>query len=221
MATETRKIIDITSSSKAEKFFPRTIDTAVYHNNADGTTINVKDAIDSKQDKLTFDTTPTAGSTKPVTSGGIKTALDEQVIFVTTKAQEAQANATSASVSATNASASEANAKASETNAGASASSASASAETATEQATIATTKAQEAQASATSAEQSAQEAEEAKTSASESASKAQEAYDKAYDLSNARCGINQDGELVIDIPEGATFSFAIEDNSNLEVVFS
>ena len=29
-----------------------------------------------KQDKLTFDTTPTASSTNPVTSGGIKTALD-------------------------------------------------------------------------------------------------------------------------------------------------
>lgn len=28
------------------------------------------------QDKLTFDTTPTAGSTNPVTSGGVKTALD-------------------------------------------------------------------------------------------------------------------------------------------------
>lgn len=136
-------------------------------------------------------------------------------------AESASASATSASASATNASASEVNAKASETNASASASSASASAETATEQATIATTKAQEALASATSAEQSAQEADEAKTSASESANKAQEAYDKAYDLSNARCGINQDGELVIDIPEGATFSFAIGDNSNLEVVFS
>ena len=29
----------------------------------------------NKQDKLTFDTTPTSGSTKPVTSGGIYTAL--------------------------------------------------------------------------------------------------------------------------------------------------
>ena len=30
----------------------------------------------SKQDKLTFDTTPTKDSTNPVTSGGLKTALD-------------------------------------------------------------------------------------------------------------------------------------------------
>lgn len=33
-------------------------------------------ALDAKQDKLTFDTTPTAASTNPVTSGGIKTAID-------------------------------------------------------------------------------------------------------------------------------------------------
>lgn len=33
-------------------------------------------ALDGKQDKLTFDDTPTAGSTNPVTSGGTKTALD-------------------------------------------------------------------------------------------------------------------------------------------------
>lgn len=32
-----------------------------------------------KQDKLTFDTTPTASSTNPVTSGGVKTALDGRV----------------------------------------------------------------------------------------------------------------------------------------------
>ena len=32
----------------------------------------------SKQDKLTFDSTPTANSTNPVTSGGVKTALDKK-----------------------------------------------------------------------------------------------------------------------------------------------
>lgn len=37
--------------------------------NSDKTTWN------NKQDKLTFDTTPTAGSTNPVTSGGVKSAL--------------------------------------------------------------------------------------------------------------------------------------------------
>lgn len=33
-------------------------------------------ALGNYQDKLTFDSTPTAGSTNPVTSGGVKTALD-------------------------------------------------------------------------------------------------------------------------------------------------
>lgn len=34
-------------------------------------------AIDAKQDALTFDTTPTANSTNPVTSGGVKAAIDD------------------------------------------------------------------------------------------------------------------------------------------------
>lgn len=36
----------------------------------------------SKQDVLTFDATPTANSTNPVTSGGVKAALDSEVIVV-------------------------------------------------------------------------------------------------------------------------------------------
>lgn len=36
----------------------------------------VKTALDAKQDTLTFDSTPTASSTNPVESGGVKTALD-------------------------------------------------------------------------------------------------------------------------------------------------
>lgn len=38
----------------------------------------VKTALNKKQDKLTFDSTPTASSTNPVTSGGVKTALDKK-----------------------------------------------------------------------------------------------------------------------------------------------
>lgn len=37
---------------------------------------NINDLSENKQDTLTFDTTPTASSTNPVTSGGVKTALD-------------------------------------------------------------------------------------------------------------------------------------------------
>ena len=36
----------------------------------------------TKQDKLTFDTTPTADSTNPVTSDGIKKAIDAKTVFV-------------------------------------------------------------------------------------------------------------------------------------------
>lgn len=36
----------------------------------------VKAALDAKQNTLTFDSTPTASSTNPVTSGGVKTALN-------------------------------------------------------------------------------------------------------------------------------------------------
>lgn len=38
--------------------------------------IDLQSALNAKQNTLTFDTTPTAASTNPVTSGGIKTALD-------------------------------------------------------------------------------------------------------------------------------------------------
>lgn len=41
-----------------------------------GEMTNVKNTLKNKQDKLTFDATPTAGSNNPVTSDGIKRALD-------------------------------------------------------------------------------------------------------------------------------------------------
>lgn len=52
----------------------------------------IDDLKESKQDKLTFDTAPTAGSNNPVTSGGIKSALD-------TKENAADAEEVYASVS--------------------------------------------------------------------------------------------------------------------------
>lgn len=36
-------------------------------------------ALGTKQDKLTFDSTPTSGSTKPVTSGGVATYVTNMV----------------------------------------------------------------------------------------------------------------------------------------------
>ena len=41
------------------------------------TITDLLNAIAAKQDALTFDTTPTAGSTNPVTSGGVKAAIDD------------------------------------------------------------------------------------------------------------------------------------------------
>lgn len=46
---------------------------------ADGTALTVTPHDPKKQDKLTFDSTPTANSTNPVTSGGIKSALDDKL----------------------------------------------------------------------------------------------------------------------------------------------
>ena len=43
------------------------------------TIVDLMDAISAKQDELTFDNTPTANSTNPVTSGGVKAALDEKM----------------------------------------------------------------------------------------------------------------------------------------------
>ena len=44
---------------------------------SDKTITDLLNAIAAKQDALTFDTTPTANSTNPVTSGGVKAAIDD------------------------------------------------------------------------------------------------------------------------------------------------
>jgi len=46
----------------------------------------VQNALDNKQAALTFDDTPTADSTNPVTSGGVKTALDQKATAVSLSA---------------------------------------------------------------------------------------------------------------------------------------
>ena len=68
-----------TNDAKGQK-----IDTT-YEKIADASNVHtsLQNSINSlstgKQDKLTFDTTPTTNSTNPVTSGGIKTALDNKL----------------------------------------------------------------------------------------------------------------------------------------------
>jgi len=46
---------------------------------ANGSTLTAKPSDPQKQDKLTFDDSPTAGSNNPVKSGGVKIALDEKL----------------------------------------------------------------------------------------------------------------------------------------------
>ncbi len=41
----------------------------------------IKSALDDKQDELTFDSTPTASSSNPVTSGGVKTYADNKILY--------------------------------------------------------------------------------------------------------------------------------------------
>ena len=48
----------------------------VNHTHSQAEIDGLADALAAKQDALTFDTTPTEGSTNPVTSGGVKAALD-------------------------------------------------------------------------------------------------------------------------------------------------
>lgn len=48
-------------------------------------------ALDNKQNKLTFDTTPTAGSTNPVTSGGVKNYVDSSILDHTHEASKISA----------------------------------------------------------------------------------------------------------------------------------
>ena len=62
-----------------EVFYPQTHTKAVVDSN--GNTVN--DLLDNKQEKLTFDTTPTANSTNPVTSAGIKAYVDNATPDIT------------------------------------------------------------------------------------------------------------------------------------------
>lgn len=55
------------------------VDVTILNRNADIIDQALQDFNDGKQDGLTFDDTPTANSTNPVTSGGVKTALDKKL----------------------------------------------------------------------------------------------------------------------------------------------
>ena len=71
----------------------------------DGSTVTITPHDSTKQDKLTFDSSPTSGSTNPVTSGGVYTAentLNDKILAeadTARKAEESNANALTEEVS--------------------------------------------------------------------------------------------------------------------------
>lgn len=52
----------------------------------------IDDLLAKKQDKLTFDTTPTTDSTNPVTSSGIRAAIDAKTVDLSNYYTKAQVN---------------------------------------------------------------------------------------------------------------------------------
>lgn len=79
--TSTATVNNVASSTSATNDAKgQKIDTT-YEKIADASNVHtsLQNSINTKQDKLTFDTTPTANSSNPVTSSGIKTALDTKL----------------------------------------------------------------------------------------------------------------------------------------------
>lgn len=65
-----------------------------YYKKSDASTIHqsFQNQINTKQDKLTFDSTPTANSHNPVTSDGIRKAIDEKTVDLSNYYTKAQVN---------------------------------------------------------------------------------------------------------------------------------
>jgi len=63
----------------------------------DGTSFTITTSDPNKQDKLTWDTAPTSGSTNPVTSGGIYTSIEAVKTDLSTTDNRIAANATAIS----------------------------------------------------------------------------------------------------------------------------
>lgn len=79
--TSTATVNNVASSTSATNDAKgQKIDTT-YEKISDASNVHasLQDSINTKQDKLTFDTAPTNSSSNPVTSGGIKTALDTKL----------------------------------------------------------------------------------------------------------------------------------------------
>lgn len=74
----TATIGDTSHAIRADQDGDGNVITRTYYKMTDASTVHqsFQSQINSKQDKLTFDTVPTANSTNPVTSGGVKDSID-------------------------------------------------------------------------------------------------------------------------------------------------
>lgn len=78
-----------------------TTDNSIVMTMNDGTTITITTSDPNKQDKLTWDTTPTSNSTNPVTSGGIYLAINAVKSDVADNSAAIDANASEIQVNKT------------------------------------------------------------------------------------------------------------------------
>lgn len=75
----TATIGDTSHATKADQDGEGNVITDTYYKKSDASAIHtsIQNQINTKQDKLIFDTAPTAGSANPITSGGVKNELDK------------------------------------------------------------------------------------------------------------------------------------------------
>lgn len=87
-------IIDFTEKLNAVFQRKLTFDNTPTAGSTNPVTSNgIKSALDQKQGTLTFDSTPTASSTNPVTSGGVKTAVEAKLSATITTADPGEGTA--------------------------------------------------------------------------------------------------------------------------------
>ena len=92
--TSTATVNNVASSASATNDAKgQKIDTT-YEKIADATNVHtsLQNSINTKQDKLTFDSTPTANSSNPVTSAGIKAAIDAKTVDLSNYYTKTQVN---------------------------------------------------------------------------------------------------------------------------------
>lgn len=90
----TATIGDTSHAIRADQDGEGNVIADTYYKKADASTIHqsFQNQINNKQDKLTFDSTPTANSNNPVTSAGIKAAIDAKTVDLSNYYTKTQVN---------------------------------------------------------------------------------------------------------------------------------